>query len=480
MMNVHIFTFETKGEKVLGFDTGLDAQGFAQAKLAQFITERGFILYPEGRKEIWKPAAVIEMDSPAAPGEGKRMIIRGPAFEGERFDSILEDNRRGEDALDALRFWIRARLKDEAVPIWPAAVIVQASGAILFPPDFLCTRCLQAEGSESLFSGRDAYVNPALSGGEAAAFSAAVMLYRIFAGKLPWDLTSSGPGDTLHQDMNEGVFLPARLAVPGLDEKLAALIDRALFPGKAGKRTGLGEFAAVLEGPASSFVKALSESEFNALEEERKKLLKRKTASVQSRRFVIRNSTIIAVIAVAVLVAALIARSIVAGQKDRPTTKGMRAEEVVSAYYNSFNTLDHMMMEACVIEKAGKEDINMVTNFFVMSKVRQAYEIGQVTMLSAPEWKAQGSPALSVPVFGITDLSIELNGGDESRELVGCETRYRIYYPGGAEETASAEELAAAGETPVMIPQVLSIRDEVTLIKHRDAWRISKINRRQD
>ncbi|MDR1047926.1 MAG: hypothetical protein LBL64_09125, partial [Treponema sp.] len=367
MMNVHIFTFEREGKKVLGFDTGLDAQGFAQAKLAQFITEQGFILYPEGRKEIWKPAAVIEMDSPAAAGEGKRMIIRGPAFEGERLDSILEDNRRREDALDALRFWIRARLKDEAVPIWPAAVIMQASGAILFPPDFLCTRCLQAEGSEALFSGRDAYVNPALSGGEAAAFSAAVMLYRIFAGKLPWDLTSARPGDTLHQDMNEGVFLPARLAVPGLDEKLAALIDRALFPGKGGKRTDLGEFAAVLEGPASSFVKALSESEFNALEEERKKLQKRKTASVQSRRFVIRNSTIIAVIAVAVLVVGLIARSIVAGQKDRPTTKDMRAVEVVSAYYNSFNTLDHMMMEACVIEKAGKEDINMVTNFFVMS-----------------------------------------------------------------------------------------------------------------
>ncbi|MDR0656808.1 MAG: hypothetical protein LBG22_10880 [Treponema sp.] len=478
MMNVHIFTFETEGKKALGFDTGLDAQGFAQAKLAQFITEQGFILYPEGRKEIWKPAAVIEMDSPAAPGEGKRMIIRGPAFEGKRFDGILEDGRR-EDALDALRFWIRARLKDEAVPIWPAAVIVQASGALLFPPDFLCTRCLQAEGTEALFSGRDAYVNPALSGGEAAAFSAAVMLYRIFAGKLPWDLTSAKPEDTLHEDMNEGVFLPARLAAPGLDEKLAALIDRALFPGKGGKRTDLGEFAAALEGSASSFVKALSESEFNALEEERKKLQKRKTVSVQSRRFVIRNSTIIAGIAVVVLVAGLIARSIVEGQKDRPTTKGMRAEEVVSAYYNSFNTLDHMMMEACVIEKAGKEDINMVTNFFVMSKVRQAYEIGQLTMLSAPEWKAQGSPALPVPVFGITDLSIELNGGDESRELVSYETRYMIYYPGSAEETAPAE-LTATGETPPMIPQILSIRDEVTLIKHKDAWRISEINRRQD
>jgi hypothetical protein len=480
MMNVRIFTFEKEGEKVLGFDTGLDAQGFAQAKLAQFITEQGFILYPEGRKEIWKPAAVIEMDSPVTPGEGKRMIIRGPAFEGERLDSILEDNRRRDAALDALRFWIRARLKDETVPIWPGAVIVQDSGAILFPPDFLCTRCLQAEGNDALFSGRDAYVNPALNGREAAAFSAAVMLYRIFAGKLPWDLTSGRPEDTLHQDMSEGVFLPVRLAAPGLDERLAALIDRALFPGKGGKRTDLGEFAAVLESPPSSFVKALSESEFNALAEERKKLLKRKTVSVQSRRFVIRNSTIIAVIAVVVFVVGLITHSIVAGQKNRPTTKGMKAEEVVSVYYNSFNTLDHTMMEACVIEKAGKEDINMVTNFFVMSKVRQAYEIGQLTMLSAPEWKAQGSPALPVPVFGITDLSIELNGGDESRDLISYETRYNIYYPGSSEETTPAEELTATGEIPPMIPQALSIRDEVTLIRHKGAWRISEINRRQN
>jgi hypothetical protein len=480
MMNVHIFTFETEGEKVLGFDTGLDAQGFAQAKLARFITGQGFILHPDGRKEIWKPASVIEMDSPAAPGEGKRMIIRGPAFEGERFDSILEDKRRKEDALDALRVWIRARLKDEAVPIWPGAVIVQASGAMLFPPEFLCTRCLQAEGNEALLAGRDAYVNPALNGEEAAAFSAAVMLYRVFAGKLPWDLSSGKPGEALHQDMGEGVFLPARLAAPGLDERLAALIDRALFPGKGGKRTGLEEFAAALDGPPSSFVRTLSENELNALEEEKEKLRKRKTASVRSRRFVIRNSTIIAVIAVAALVAGLIARSIVAGQKDRPTTRGMRPEEVVSAYYNSFNTLDHMMMEACVIERAGKDDINMVTNFFVMSRVRQAYEMGQVTMLSAPDWKAQGSPALPVPVFGITDLSIELNEGDESRELIAYETSYTIYYPGGAEETAPPEEFTATGEIPPMLPQIVSIRDEVRLVKHKDAWRISEINRRQN
>jgi len=67
----------------------------------------------------------------------------------------------------------------------------------------------------------ESYVNPALSGMEAAAFTAAAMLYRVFTGAPPF---SNGDISILHQDMRDNNFLPLRFAVPGLEPRLAALI----------------------------------------------------------------------------------------------------------------------------------------------------------------------------------------------------------------------------------------------------------------
>ena len=69
-MNRRIYHFELEGKRVLGFDTGLSALAFAQAKMAQAITDRGFIVIPEGGVETWKASGVAEL-----PGDGRTTMV---------------------------------------------------------------------------------------------------------------------------------------------------------------------------------------------------------------------------------------------------------------------------------------------------------------------------------------------------------------------------------------------------------------------
>ncbi|MDL2229411.1 hypothetical protein LJC14_04090 [Treponema sp. OttesenSCG-928-L16] len=200
-MEDRIIHFEIEGKKVLGFDTGLSSQAFAQAKLAQFITDTGYIVGPGGGIDVWKPSGVTERNG--------SMVIWGPAFDGERLDKVICNQENKDRALDALRYWIRARQllpQEEQLPYpWPAGAIISESNAILFPPDRLVKRSLDAEGAEAWLESAGRWVHPDLSGEEAAAFAAGAMVYFIFCGIPPFQ---DGDINRVRADIREGVFFP--------------------------------------------------------------------------------------------------------------------------------------------------------------------------------------------------------------------------------------------------------------------------------
>nr|AGS52292.1 hypothetical protein [uncultured bacterium contig00061] len=107
------------------------------------------------------------------------------------------------------------------------------------------------------FSGGEWYVHPDLEGTDAAAFTAAAMLYRVLAGTPPFPTEEEL---LLRQDMREGHFLPIRFAVPGLNPGLAALVQKALGP--VGKKTAFPErllragLAAAPAAPAAALPEA--------------------------------------------------------------------------------------------------------------------------------------------------------------------------------------------------------------------------------
>ena len=509
-MSRRIFNFELNGNTVLGFDTGLNAQAFAQAKMAQFITRPGFIVYPEpaagseergsspgGRVKTWQQGGVTEFELQGA----KTMIIWGPSFPGERLDEIVNENSRQDEALDALRFWIRAREvlqnfpgeTEQCFPGPAGAFIVTAhtstqtdfypTGTIFFPPVRLIKRTLVADGKEAVLDS-ERWVHPDLEEAEAVSFSAGVMLYRIFCGASPFTRDNDAE---LRQDIREGVFVPPNLAAPGLDPQMSDLIIRAMS--RVNKNSDekprpapnfiLGFLGPPSSRPVSFWVNPLREEEAQRISAEREQYAKKKARAVKTRRFMIRNTAIITGSLIALIVLLFAIRGIVRHNAELPTTRGMEPIEVVFAYYSAFDALDNAMMEACVSGKAGKGDIEMAANLYVIGKMRQAYEAAGEQLISAKKWLEAGRPATDKDVFGITDIKIKSLSLGETAASFRAEYILWIPATGQGEDPPSSGEASnqTLDENSPVLPRGLVTMDRLNLVFHRGSWRITEISR---
>jgi hypothetical protein len=132
------------------------------------------------------------------------------------------------------------------------------------------------------------------------------------------------------------------------------------------------------------------------------------------------------------------------------------------------------MMDACTAKGAGKDDIGMVTSLFVISKVRQAYEMNRApAWISAESWEASGGGPGEARVFGVTGLRIEpIKSGGEEPGPVRFRAAYTLWLP---EEAGGPEE--AAGLPGTALPRGVPRTDELTLDRVRGNWRITKILR---
>jgi hypothetical protein len=545
-----IIRIELEGKTVLGFDTGLNAQTFAQAKLSHLITQTGLIVYPDGTTSIWKAEGVVEYGK-AGQGQGT-MVVWGPDFSGERLDRIIDaavscdaaisrdaapdgagPKAGNETALDALRYWLQAQIawinmaqagEDAPVP-WPAGAIIALEsssaapeapaeaasnaaasgcyppGTVFFPPGRLARRVVEAEAvsteatlvaaseaaatPDAWLTGAERWTHPDLAGPEAVVFAAAAMFYRLLSGVPPYP---SQDVDVVRSDIREEVLIPLRLMAPGIEDYPAGLILRSLSPIAAReKRPELEEMSRLLGKPASGgaerYFHPLSDEERAAIEAEQEQFNKAKSARVKTRRFIRRNTAILMGTAVIVLVVGLVTGSLIKGRLDLPNTRGMSPQEVVETYYSAFAPMDHTLMEACVINKAGKGDIDMVTNLFVISKVRQAYEMG-ISAIPAQEWLDSGAAPTEFTVFGVTGLRLDGEDTDEGDGEVRYRAAYTLWTPPsfGAEteplEPSAPEPSALNADPGPVMPVGFQITDEVRLIWRKDAWRITEIQRK--
>jgi hypothetical protein len=283
--------------------------------------------------------------------------------------------------------------------------------------------------------------------------------------------------------------MPPRLRAPGLREDTAGFITGVLSPPlkrNRGKVTPGGDPAALktaelILGPPGSggFASRFGipdDAVLAKLAAEREQFRKKNELSVKSRRFVRRNVTVLTIGFAALALLALSARSVAKSRADLPTTRGMTPVEVIEAYYGAFGTLDHTLMEACVIDRAGKNDISMITNIFVISRVRQAYEMN-IAVTDAREWLQAGSPPTEASVVGVTDLRLLALDEDAGDGELGYRASGFLWLPEGREDpppdTASSTPEAAAPP----VPGGYAFTDELRLVRHKDAWRIAGLTR---
>ncbi|MCL2720801.1 MAG: hypothetical protein FWD47_05630 [Treponema sp.] len=427
---IQISSIENK--PVVSFNTGLDPRSFARTKMSQSLIEQGYIVYPNGSHKIWKPAGVNDVES--------IMHVWGPLYNGKRLDLLIEDvcsltqNSASQAALQAVVLWIRAKLflgeKHSAQNPGAAFICTEnentehPKGSVFFSPPNLSNRCLFIEGAEL-----DRNNCPDLTGLDAAAFCAGVMLYTILTGSHPY------PTSEIYQDMREGVFLQVNLAAPALDEKLSELIQSALLLPVANKKQSISaveiltNFIKILiskenkMNSISSLYKPLSVAKEKQAEREKKNYLFKQKLAVKTKRFLVRNKIAVIAVVSILLFAGIITYSMVAGINQRPTTEGMPSSSVIHAYFGAFSSLNHIFMES-IINGADKSDLNAAITLMATVKMRQAYEPSQTHLIPAGSWKDNGNDLPAPNVFGVTDVVLEhLIGSEDSDMMV-----YRVNY----------------------------------------------------
>ncbi|GAB1481463.1 hypothetical protein MASR2M78_02780 [Treponema sp.] len=477
-------SFEVEGRRVLGLSTGLDPISFAQAKLAQLLSDTGTLVHQDGTVEIWRPEGVVESKG--------IMVIWGPNFQGTALDQIFA--KGGTAALNALRLWLSARAKlEKPVPApSPGTVYLDINNTLLFLPQRLGQRHLLAQGKEAQLERSERWLHPDRKGLEADLFTASALAYAIFSKKAPF---AAATVEAVQADIRDGLLLPSKLAAPGLDTMIAKHIDESLFP-KQKARSGTGSNKKLASTDAGkelqnlsrmlgsygskgleTFFKPLTEKEAELLSKELIRYQSSQEKSLKIKRFTTRNKTALGLGAIGLLIVFFIVRSFVVDSGSKPSTKGMSPREVIQTYYGSFGTLDHGMMEACVIQKAGKGDIDATMNLFVISRVREAYE--HTTMvLSAEQWINDGSPLVNQMVYGTTDLAITETETDESDGELGFRVEYSFWHPAAAEEMEEeAENIQRTQEARASKPEKTIRSDELRLVLKDGRWRIAALKR---
>jgi len=454
---------------------------------------------------------------PAAP---ETLWVYGPDFEGESLEVLVNGPGREDEALRGILSWVKARntlVRAEAgrtpgkgrdapgdsadsgglgIPgPWPGGALIGAGGAVLLLPPGLADLFPAGARLEGLYR----WVHPGLAGEEADLFCAGALLYRVLSGEVPF------PGenpDAVRERIRQGFCLPPELACPGLVPEGAAILREGLRlggsgrPGQAGgvprgsrgggpERNGDGVREKVWkEAPPlgmnleemlaahphkEAWFGPVDERRRAAIGRERGEWERRVTGKVKRGDFLRRRGTMLAAAAAVLVLTGLIGGSILQSRAALPTTKGMTAEEVIRAWYGAFGSLDHQLMEACVTGGAGKGEIGMVTNFFVINRVRQGYEGAKMAALNAEEWLEEGQPRTERPVFGVTGLSLRVIslGAEEG----WFEATYTLWIPGDMQESLGAEESALPS------PRPLRRREDLMVVKRRGLWQIGEIRR---
>jgi hypothetical protein len=348
----------------------------------------------------WRSAGFFEYD-------GRYLV--GPGLEGRSLASCLKET--GETLYTPLIRVSSAmtQLARHGIALEEfdaASIYLLDDGGVLFLPADIGRRhrsCLSEQERRGSF---DELNHPDIRDHRNISFALAVIVYRILAGKPPFESPGDETIENVRERMRKKDFISVALEVPDLDLKAAEIIDSAMEAG-----TGPPDFS---DWPA--FLKKLQEGAFRGSvspELQRKRKAEAERAAVRGKRrrnlfrFFREYRVHLLVTAVVLAVVGSLAGTVLKNALAAPVTRGLSPREVVELFYSSINTFDHAVMEDCVTGDAGKGYIREAITLFVISRMREGYEHRQ-PYIDVNEWMRNGKAEIpeGKSLYGIAGLEI--------------------------------------------------------------------------
>lgn len=473
---------ELEGRPVLTIDSGLTPRSFAQSRLSGLLSGRGYIINPSLAVEEWIPEGTCCNDS----GTRETMQIYGMAFPGKTLLEIIGGENK-EEAWKQLyqcisvitRASIGGKITMEMLTMiagaGPEAILLADDGRILILPCDLYTRCIDSHKEKVSQENRLVWIHPdyrTLNPSWSFAFLAGTLAYRIAAGFPSFMAEGSLQAEELALNMRNGIFEPLQFAVWPIRATAAKCINELISTGIATSTDTLLAFGPVYSGILDPAKEGLPETE---------EFLKTKTAEENKRLVSIRRKKFFRLyknkfkIAAAVLVVfGVFAGTYIHDLQSKPSTKGLIPLEIVTGYYNGISGLDQEKPAAYTTKSVKIEYPDLITNLFVTSKVRSAYE-PETGIMTPAQLFLEHSPGKKT-VFGITALSIDkISESDTAAEY---SVSFFIWMPLAAEKGETSEKATetAKPETVVQL-SVYKYKDSVVLTYKKDRWKITGIQK---
>lgn len=434
------------GSKKLAVTTNLNSKIYKQISRQELLSEHG-LLIEEGISDRWQCTESLEYDG--------KLIFPGPFYRGK----TLADIELNIEILLNLAIAYQTVIS-ENIPVTgfypPGIFILTDGGTLIFPPVLINYISSQLSENESMEFWQP-YNHPDAVGETQFSFILGVLAYKLLTGKLPYTGSSI---TEIREKMRNSHPVEVEILEPGIKRNIASLIGKALSL----KEIQLSDWIEVLEPwyKEGALIK-IEEQDRLGTQKIAEKKLKKRQEQFERKQFFSRNwKTITAIIAALAFVVSFSIGPI-QNALEPPITIGMSADEVVRTYYSAIIDMDTEIMEDCLKKGVGKNDINEVTQLFVISRVRTGYE-GKSGLIPAQDWNDGVITKLEPgeQVYGIADLEITQSGN------FTFNADYIRWYPNIPDDADSNE---------ILPPIKVSVKDILTLEKVKNVWIIVSLER---
>ena len=454
-------------------NSGLNQESFGRTKLSLSIEEKGKIAEFDGNEIRFSDFEFADIENKNGSVFFTAELSEGKSFleilnenkeknqnceisenaeinqkETKKIDEICEKNPEFQKkAVEKLILALtKAYEKNENLNVSGGAQgIIFANGKIIFLPPELFEQCAQncAEKSEKN-SGNFKFVYKGLSPKEQILFFRSVAAYKSLTKKFPFDENDLTKRQV---DIGDEKFIPIKLYLPKISEKLASSIDAGLkikpeeFE-KAGKRElkiskdakknqknlklaenfDIEEFNRELESSqknqnndeeaeknenaeiSSEKLSEISVEEKN-LEKKRNAFVKKMGAKIAVKRFFRRNKTAILALAAFLAFAAWMANGFVKENRQLATSKGLDSTQTAATMYTFIHKADVPNLQEIAKGKQTKDLIFKVAGFYVTSKQREEQNAADKSVTPG-QWLFYNKNS-SNWMYGITNLKID-------------------------------------------------------------------------
>ena len=443
----------------LYLNTVLSQSAFAKSRMAERLSEEG--LYAKKTENGWTFSSWTFSDSilgsdinlseaDSLLSDNEHVFLRCRAFDGLSLKNYFDmDYSKKLDESEKAKVALASSLvctliedaikEDKKVPQNGAGgiFISNAFDEAIFLPDGLYRNASSCAGEESESEYRGLYINESLSFPQREKFMQAVIIYRALAGSFPF---SSLNKKQREEDIRDGNFTPLKNKVWALSPALSDFVDSALASSSAQsgyatkilkegsekskntnlsspcplsilyKELGLTEEGEIPKGGTLFSVIRKSDISQEQFEEANKKQETSQKRAVFIHRWLRKNQTGLIIAACVILFASVVAGAAAKSYSEAPTTKGLNSIETIEVFYSALNMLDSSTAQNCIKGKEPKGIVDVITNIFVVSKSRTAYNHKE-ELVSPAEWLVFNYEG-NYNIYGLTEFNVKYEKRD--------------------------------------------------------------------